>query len=80
MSRANKIVRFPMPRPRIVRTAQEAANVPRNLPVQVELRLPDPVLETELFLMENELALAEQLVQAKKRVVELLREAVFYKS
>jgi hypothetical protein len=77
-----QIVRLPMARPRIVRTKEEAAAVPLNLPVQVELRTDqvefrtDPVLETELFLMENELALAEQLVAAKKRVVKLLREAV----
>jgi hypothetical protein len=71
-----KVVRFPMARPRIVRTKEEAAAVPLHLPIQVEFRT-DPVLETELSLMENELRLAEQLVAAKRRVVELLREAVF---
>jgi hypothetical protein len=71
-----KIVRFPMPRPRIVRTAQEAAGVPLNLPVQIELKR-NIAVETELTLAENELALAEKLVAAKLRVVELLREAVF---
>jgi hypothetical protein len=72
-----KIMEFRMPRPKIVRTAQEAAAVPRNLPVQVELPSPDLVIETELFLAENELVLAEQLVVAKKRVVELLRQAAW---
>jgi hypothetical protein len=77
MARA-KIMEFPsMARPKIVRTKAEAAAVPLHLPIQVELPWPDPVLETELFLAENELALAEQLVVAKKRVVELLREVVF---
>jgi hypothetical protein len=71
-----KIVEFPMARPKIVRTAQEAALVPLHLPVQVELKW-NSALETELFLAEDELALAEQLVLTKKRVVEQLREAVF---
>lgn len=71
-----KIMRFPMARPRIVRTKEEAAAVDPSLPVQVEITLPDPVLEMELFLTEKELALAEQLVAAKKRVINLLREAV----
>src|SRR6516164_2130196 len=57
-----KVVRFPMARPRIVRTKEEAAAVDPSLPVQVEITLPDPVLEMELFLTEKELALAEQLV------------------
>ena len=41
-----KIMEFPMPRPRIVRTAQEAAAVPLNLPIQVELPLPKTKTKT----------------------------------
>jgi hypothetical protein len=66
-----------MARPKVVRTAAEAAAVPRNLPVQVEITLSDPVLEMELFLTEKELALAEQLVAVKKRVIALLRETMY---
>jgi hypothetical protein len=66
-----------MPRPRICRSKEECAAVDPSLPIQVELRLPNPVIETELFLAENELVLAEQLVAAKKRVVELLRQAAW---
>jgi hypothetical protein len=72
-----KIMEFPsMARPKIVRTAEEAAAVPLHLPIQVELTL-DRAVETELFKAENELALAEKLVLAKKRVVEQLREALW---
>jgi hypothetical protein len=40
---ACKIMEFPsMARPKICRTAQECAAVPRNLPIQVELPWPPP--------------------------------------
>jgi hypothetical protein len=65
-----------MARPKIVRTAAEAAAVPIKLPVQIELKR-NIAIETELTLAESELALAEKLVAAKLRVVERLREAVF---
>ena len=35
-----KIVEFPMARPKIVRTKEEAAAVPLHLPIQVELPWP----------------------------------------
>jgi hypothetical protein len=35
-----KIVEFPMARPKIVRTAEEAAAVPLHLPIQVEVEIP----------------------------------------
>jgi hypothetical protein len=71
-----RIMEFRMPRPKIVRTAQEAAAVPAHLPIQVEIVF-DPVLQAELFVAENELALAEQLVGAKKREVDLLRQLTY---
>jgi hypothetical protein len=48
----------------------------RHLPIQVEIVF-DPVLQAELFQTETELALAEQLVGAKKRAVDLLRQLTY---
>jgi hypothetical protein len=86
MARA-KIVEFPMARPKIVRTKEEAAAVPLHLPIQVELpswpitpaakmrealeKLRRAKKET-IRVAEIELALAEELVLAKKRAVEQL--------
>jgi len=44
-----------MGRPKIVRTAQEAAKVPLNLPIQVELPLPEKTKTVHLMvpLAEN---------------------------
>jgi hypothetical protein len=67
-----------MPRPKVVRTAQEAAAVPLHLPIQVELVLPpvekmhealaklDRARKETIRVAEIELARAEQLVLAKK--------------
>ena len=73
-----------MPRPRIVRTAAEAAAVPRNLPVQVEITLSptekmhqalEELAQTKKAtarVLEKELELAEvELFRATKRVEQL---------
>jgi hypothetical protein len=65
-----------MARPKVCRSLEETAAVPLHLPVQIEFSLPKIKLETELALAENELALAEKLVIAQKRVVEQLRKAL----
>jgi hypothetical protein len=74
-----QIVRFPMARPRIVRTKEEAAAVPLHLPIQVEIEI-GPLTPTEkmhqaleklaqaIRLAENKLVLAEQLVLEKEQL------------
>ena len=82
-----KIVEFPMARPKNCRTKEECLAVPLHLPIQVEVEIP-PLTPTEkmhealekldrarratIRVAENELALAEKLVIAKK---EQLRQA-----
>jgi hypothetical protein len=67
-----------MPRPHIVRTAQEAAAVPRNLPVQVEITLSpadkmhealkklDQAKKQTIRAIETELSLAKKRVKQLK--------------
>ena len=82
-----KIVEFPMARPKNCRTKEECLAVPLHLPIQVEVEIA-PLTPTEkmhealekldrarratIRVAENELALAEKLVIAKK---EQLRQA-----
>jgi hypothetical protein len=85
MSSEGKVLRFRMARPKIVRTKEEAAQVDPALPIQVELvlspadRMHDALARLRrarketIRLAENELALAEQQVRAKRQVVEQLR-------
>jgi hypothetical protein len=82
-----RIVEFPMARPKIVRTAEEAAAVPLHLPIQVEVEIApltpaekmhealkklDQARQRTIRAAEIELAQAEKLVIAKK---EQLRQA-----